>query len=326
MHNLGKVFVAGHRGMAGSAIVRNLKKHGDCSVVFKTRQELDLMDYTAVLRYIESEKPDIVVVAAARVGGILANNTYPVEFFTENIMTAINLIRASYEAKVNRLLFLGSSCIYPQLAPQPIEEEALLTGPLEPTNEAYALAKIGGLKLCEYYRRQYEVCYHSVMPTNLYGPGDNYHIRDSHAFAALIRKFHEAKVTGASEVKIWGTGKPRREFLHVDDFAEAVYQLLICDNPPDVVNVGWGEDISIEELANEMKEAIGFKGHIVFDSNYPGGTPRKLLNTSLISQLGWFPNITLKEGIRRTYQDFLQEMANGTLRCEEGSPILAKTH
>ncbi len=322
MAQLGKVFIAGHTGMAGGAIMRNLQSHGQQTLLLKRSNEVDLCNWEATKRFMQEVRPDVVIVAAAKVGGILANQRSPVEFFIENTRIAVNTIQAAYEAGVKRLLFLGSSCIYPREAAQPMAEESLLSGTLEPTNEAYALAKIGGLKLCEYYRRQYDVCYHSVMPTNLYGPGDNYHSQDSHVLPALIRKFHEAKVSNTAEVCLWGTGRPRREFLHVDDLAEAIYHLLICDNPPDLVNIGWGQDISIGELAEKIKEVIGFEGKITYDTSYPDGAPRKLLDISLITQLGWFPKIGLVEGLAMTYSSFLKEIQQDSFRCEPGCSLL----
>ncbi len=309
-----RVFVAGHRGMVGSALVRSLGRHGVIDIRTRTRGELDLTDGRAVDAFFELEKPDVAIIAAARVGGIHANSTYPAEFLQENLAIALNCVHAAFRAGVKRLLFLGSSCIYPKLAPQPISEDSLLTGPLEPTNEAYAIAKIAGLKLCQFYRQQHGVLYHSAMPTNLYGPGDFYHPTHSHVLPALLRRFHEARERGLSEVTLWGTGQPRREFLHVDDLAEACVHLLRLPNPPDWVNVGTGTDVTIRELAEHVKSVTGFQGTLSFDTSKPDGTPRKWLDTSRIQATGWKPTIGLAEGIARTYQDFLAEKASGTLR------------
>ena len=310
-----RVFVAGHRGMVGSALLRCLSRHGVASVLTRTRQELDLGDGAAVDAFFAEQRPEVVVLAAARVGGIQANHDFPAEFLTENLAIALEVVRAARRSGVERLLFLGSSCIYPKLAPQPIPEDALLGGPLEPTNEAYAIAKIAGLKLCQAYRRQYGVLFHSVMPTNLYGPGDSYHPTHSHVLPALLRRFHEAREQGRSEVTLWGTGTPRREFLHVDDLAEACVHLLGLPDPPDWVNVGTGTDVSIRELAGIVGRVTGFSGHLVFDPSKPDGTPRKLLDVSRIRATGWRPSIELADGIARTYRDFLAEMAAGTLRA-----------
>tara|TARA_B100001248_G_scaffold260540_1_gene248992 strand:- start:5456 stop:6406 length:951 start_codon:yes stop_codon:yes gene_type:complete len=309
-----KIYLAGHRGMVGSAILRNLKKHGFTNVIVRTREELDLCDGQAVDAFIEQEKPDCIINAAARVGGIYANSTYPAEFIHENLASAHNLVHSAWRHGVQRLLFLGSSCIYPRRAQQPMNEDALLSGPLEPTNEAYAIAKIAGLKLCQHYRTQYGVLYHSVMPTNLYGPHDNYHPDNSHVLPALIARFHQAKEEGWPEVVLWGTGRAQREFLHVDDLAEGVFMILQHPNPPDVVNVGFGKDITISELARMVQQAIGYEGKITFDSFKPDGTPRKALDISKIKTLGWEPTITLEAGIAQTYQDFLKEKEAGILR------------
>jgi GDP-L-fucose synthase len=300
-----KVFVAGHRGMVGKALVRKLESRGNFEILTATRDQLDLLNQQAVGDYLEAEKPDVVLVAAARVGGIHANRTYPAEFIYENLMIASNLVHASWQSKVRRLLFLGSSCIYPKMAPQPMPEDCLLSSPLETTNEAYAIAKIAGLKLCQYYRVQYGVMFHSAMPTNLYGPGDNYHPENSHVIPGIIRRFHEAKVNGAESVTIWGTGKPRREFLHVDDLAEACVHLLTVEDPPDWINVGSGEDQSIFELATLIAEVVGFRGNILMDLTRPDGTPRKLMDVSRLRQLGWEPKIGLRDGLKGAYQDFL---------------------
>jgi len=309
-----RIFVAGHRGMVGSALVRCLKRHGARRILTRTRAELDLCDAAAVEAFYASERPEVVILAAARVGGIHANNTFPAEFLQENLAIALNGIHAAHRAGVQRLLFLGSSCIYPKLAPQPIQEDSLLTGPLEPTNEAYAIAKIAGLKLCQFYRRQYGALFHSAMPTNLYGPGDFYHPTNSHVLPALLRRFHEAREQARPEVTLWGTGTPRREFLHVDDLAEACVHLLGLESPPDWVNVGTGTDVSIGELAELVGRVTGYTGRLVFDTSKPDGTPRKLLDVSRIRATGWTPAIGLEDGVARTYQDFLSEKASGTLR------------
>lgn len=316
-HILGKndrIYVAGHRGMVGSAIVRELERQGCGNLLLRTHRELDLMDAVAVRNFFEKERPEVVIDAAAKVGGIHANNTYPADFLRENLWMQMNLIDNAWKSGAKRLLFLGSSCIYPRLAPQPMKEECLLTSPLEETNEAYALAKISGLKYCQFLRRQYGLLFHSAMPTNLYGPNDNYHPQNSHVLPALIRRFHEAKMANASEVVMWGTGKPLREFLHADDLAAASIHLLRLDNPPDWVNVGSGTEVTIRELAEIVKDAVGYEGRIILDSSHPDGTPRKLLDISLIRSTGWEPKITLREGIRRTYQDYLEEAKNGSAR------------
>lgn len=309
----GPTFVAGHRGMVGGAISRLLRLKGE-SVIERTRAELDLTDQQAVRDFFQREKPSRVVMAAAKVGGIQANNTHPAEFIYENLMVEANVIHASWRAGVERLLFLGSSCIYPRLAPQPIRESFMLGGYLEPTNEPYAVAKIAGIKLCESYNRQYATDFRTVVPTNLYGPGDNYHPENSHVIPALIRRFHEAKEKGAAQVTIWGTGTPRREFLHVQDMAEA--SVFVLDLPKEVydantepmvshINIGSGEDIPICELATLVAQVIGFKGEIRYDASKPDGTPRKLTDVSRMKALGWKPRFGLTEGLAMTYRDFL---------------------
>ena len=310
----GKLYIAGHRGMVGRAVTRRLEGLPGVELVVRTRSELDLTDAAAVDRFMADERPDAVVFAAAKVGGIHANMTYPVEFMTDNLLMAVAAIRAAYEHGVGRFLFLGSTCIYPRNAPQPLQEESLLSDYLEQTNEAYALAKIAGLKLCQYYRRQYGVMFHSAMPTNMYGPGDNYHPDNSHVMPALIRRFHEAKEASAPEVVIWGTGSPRREFLHVDDLADAIAFLLTIDDPPDWVNVGTGEDLSILELAQAVAETVGYRGRIVTDPSKPDGTPRKVTDMSRLHSLGWHHRVDLREGLKRTYADFQREASAGRLR------------
>jgi len=301
--------------MVGSALVRRLAAQPGVSLVLRTRRELDLKDAAAVAAFYAAERPDAVVVAAAKVGGIHANNTYPAEFLFDNLAIASAAIDGAHRAGVKRLLFLGSSCIYPKHAPQPMTEDCLLTSPLEPTNEAYAIAKIAGLKLAQYYRKQYGVVFHSAMPTNLYGPGDNYHSANSHVLPALIRRFHEAKLAAAPEVVAWGTGSPMREFLHVDDLAEACAHLLALENPPDWVNVGTGTDVTIKELTEAVASVTGFAGRIHWDTTKPDGTPRKLMDVSRLAGLGWRAQIALRPGIERTYASFLAEQASGTLRA-----------
>ncbi|MEO1525435.1 MAG: GDP-L-fucose synthase [Planctomycetota bacterium] len=312
----GRIYVAGHRGMVGGAVVRKLREAGvaETNIVTRSRDELDLTRQTDVEAFFESERPDAVIFAAAKVGGIHANDTYRAEFIYQNLMMAANAIDAAYRSGTSRFLFLGSTCIYPREAPQPMPESCLLTGPLESTNEAYALAKISGLKLCEHYRSQYGVTYHSAMPTNLYGPGDNYHPENSHVLPALIRRFDEAARAGVNEVTIWGTGTPRREFLHVDDLATALVHLLSVNDPPDLVNVGTGTDISIRELAELVAEVTGFTGTISQDTGKPDGTPVKRTDISLIQQTGWSPTIDLKTGLASTYQDYLSAVRTAELR------------
>ncbi len=309
-----KLYIAGHRGMVGSALVRRFQGESGVELVLRDRRELDLTSQAEVDAFFAREKPDVAIIAAAKVGGIHANNTFPGEFIYENLAMATHAIHAAWRQGTRRLLFLGSSCIYPKHAPQPMPEDCLLTGPLEPTNEAYAIAKIAGLKMCQYYRRQYGVMFHSAMPTNLYGPGDNYHPENSHVLPALIRRFHTAKEAGQSEVAAWGTGTPRREFLHVDDLAEACAFLLQLSDPPDWVNVGTGSDVSIRELTETVAAVTGFSGRITWDASKPDGTPRKLMDVSRLQSRGWSPRIGLRSGIERTYADFLGQQRAGILR------------
>ena len=300
--------------MVGSALVREARKRGGYQVLTASRDELDLLDQASVAEWLEDHEPDQVIIAAAKVGGIHANSTYPAEFIYENLAIASNLIEGSRQAGVGRVLFLGSSCIYPKMAPQPMPEDCLLTSPLELTNEAYAIAKIAGLKMCQHYRAQYGLMYHSAMPTNLYGPGDNYHSENSHVIPAMIRRFHEAKERGDSNVTIWGSGTPRREFLHVDDLAEACFHLLGHNNPPDWVNLGVGEDLTILDLAKTIAKTVGFEGEIKTDPSKPDGTPRKLLDVSLLNETGWTAKIAFEDGLKGAYQDFLATLEEGTAR------------
>ncbi len=308
------IYVAGHRGMAGGAVVRRLRQEGFENLLLASRSELDLTCQAAVSQFFAKHRPDVVVFAAARVGGIHANSTYPAEFLFQNLMMASNAVHAAWQHGTSRFLFLGSTCIYPRMAPQPIAESSLLTSELEPTNEAYAIAKIAGLKLCQFYRQQYGVLFHSAMPTNLYGPGDNYHPDNSHVLPALIRRFHEAKISGAEVVTIWGSGKPLREFLHVDDLAAGLVHLLQVADPPDLVNIGSGNEISIRGVADLIAEVVGFRGRIANDTSKPDGTPRKLSDIGLIQSTGWSPQISLKEGLTAAYRDFLAETATQQLR------------
>jgi len=305
-----KIYVAGHRGLVGSAILRRLSAAGYAQLLTCSREELDLLDQAQVRRFFETERPGYVFLAAAKVGGIHANATYPADFIRDNLLIETNVIDAAYRSGVKKLQFLGSSCIYPKLAPQPLKEDYLLTGPLEPSNEWYAVAKIAGIKLCQAYRRQYGFNAISLMPTNLYGPGDNFELQNSHVLPALIRKFHEAKTTGSSEVVVWGTGTPRREFLHVDDLADAAMFLMERYDSEEIVNVGVGEDVTVRELAGLIKEVVGYEGKIVFDSSKPDGTPRKLLDVGRLNALGWRARISLEEGVQATYEWFL---ANATV-------------
>ena len=309
-----RIFVAGHRGLVGSAIVRVLKNRGFTNIVTRTRAELDLADQAAVRAFFQSEQIDQVYMAAAKVGGIHANNTYPAEFIYDNMMVQSNVIHEAWRGGVQNLLFLGSSCIYPRMSEQPIKEEHLMTGLLEPTNEPYAIAKIAGIKMCESYNRQYGTDYRSVMPTNLYGPGDNYHPENSHVIPALIRRFHEAKISGAKTVVIWGTGTPRREFLFVDDMADASVHVMNLDRSVyerhttpmlSHINVGTGEDVTIREVAEVIRKAVGFRGDIEFDTSKPDGTPRKLMDNTKLLSLGWRPGMRLEEGIKATYAHFV---------------------
>jgi GDP-L-fucose synthase len=320
-----KIYVAGHRGMVGSAIVRQLVESGVPAqqVIGRTHKELDLTDQVAVRNFFEKEKPQQVYLAAAKVGGIHANNTYPAEFIYDNLMIQVNVIDAAFRNGVRKLLFLGSSCIYPKHAPQPMSENALLTGALEPTNEPYAVAKIAGIKICESYNRQYGVDYRSVMPTNLYGPGDNYHPENSHVIPALIRRFHEAKVSGTPSVTIWGSGKPFREFLYVDDMAAASVHVMNLDRETyqkhttpmlSHINVGFGSDTTIADLAKTIALVLDYPGKILFDTTKPDGTPRKLMDSACLNALGWLPKVDLKEGLARSYQDYLAHNADNTTR------------
>ncbi len=303
MQHQSKIYIAGHRGMVGSAIHRNLKKAGYNNIITRTSKELDLRNQAAVNRFFEKEQPEYVFLAAAKVGGILANNTYRADFLYENLMIQSNVIHAAYSNKVTKLMFLGSSCIYPKLAPQPLKEEYLLTSELEPTNEPYAIAKITGIKMCDAYRAQYDCNFISVMPTNLYGPNDNYDLNHSHVLPALIRKFIEAKRSNAPEVVLWGTGSPLREFMHADDLADACIYLMLHHNEAGFVNIGVGEDISIKDLAYIVKETVGYEGTIVHDLSKPDGTPRKLMDVSKLHGLGWKAKIGLKEGIEGVYEE-----------------------
>ncbi|ACD15244.1 GDP-L-fucose synthase family protein [Paraburkholderia phytofirmans] len=312
MNKQARIFVAGHRGMVGSALVRRLAADGYQNVITRSRKELDLTDQAAVNRFFESEKIDVVLLAAARVGGILANATQPGEFIYENLVIETNVIHAAYRAKVERLVFFGSSCIYPKQCPQPIREEYLLTSPLEPTNDAYAIAKIAGVKLCEAYNREYNTQYVALMPTNLYGPNDNYDLKSSHVLPALLRKAHEAKLNGDATLTVWGSGTPLREFLHVDDLAAATLFVLEHNVTEGLFNVGVGNDLSIRELAECICKVVGFEGELVFDASKPDGTPRKLLDVSRLAHMGWQATIGLTDGIASTYRDFVESHAGST--------------
>ncbi|MCL6445064.1 MAG: GDP-L-fucose synthase [Alicyclobacillus sp.] len=300
-----KIYVAGHRGLVGSAIARRLQTEGYSNLIVRTHAELDLTDRAAVDAFFATERPEFVFLAAAKVGGILANDTYPADFIRENLQIELNVIDAAHRYGVKKLLFLGSSCIYPKFAPQPIKEEYLLTGPLEPTNDAYAVAKIAGIQMCQAYHKQYGDNYISVMPTNLYGPEDNFDLATSHVLPAMIRRFHEAKVSGANNVVIWGTGTPRREFLHVDDLADACVFLMNHYDDPSIINIGVGEDLSIAELACLVADVVGYRGDISYDTSRPDGTPRKLLDVTKIKRLGWEPKIELRQGILDVYNWYL---------------------
>lgn len=309
------LLILGAGGMVGSALNRAAQDRGYAEILTPSSRDLDLTSQSETHAYLAEHRPDQVIVAAAKVGGIHANSTYPAEFIYKNLMIAANAVEGSYQAGVKELLFLGSSCIYPKMAPQPMPESCLLTSELEPTNEAYAVAKIAGLKLCQHYRAQYGVKYHSAMPTNLYGPGDNYHPENSHVIPAMIRRFHEAKESAAESVTIWGTGTPRREFLYVDDLADACFHLMALENPPDWVNVGYGEDITILELAQAVARAVGFTGAIETDPSKPDGTPRKLMDNSILRSLDWQPSVALEQGLKHAYQNFLDSEQSGTVRA-----------
>ncbi len=304
-----RIWVAGHRGMVGSTLVRRLEREQPAQILTVTRSELDLIDQSATTQWLTDNRPDAVFVPAAKVGGIFANDTYPAEFLYQNLMIAANIIHASHAAGVEKLLFLGSSCIYPKFADQPIVEDALLTGALEPTNEWYAIAKIAGIKLCQAYRKQYGVDFISAMPTNLYGPGDNYHLQNSHVIPALIRKAHQAKIDGAKSMEIWGTGAPRREFLHADDCADALVHLMKVYSGNDHINVGSGEDLPIEDLARLVMSVVGFDGELTKDLSKPDGTPRKLMSADRLRALGWSPSIGLRDGLADAYNWFLEHEA-----------------
>jgi GDP-L-fucose synthase len=308
-----RIYVAGHNGLVGSAVMRALQSRGHTQLICRTRQELDLTDQASVRRFFDAVRPDAVIMAAAQVGGIQANNSRPAEFIGANLLMQSNVIESAYRAGVKKFVFLGSSCIYPKLAPQPIKEEYLLTGPLEPTNEWYAIAKIAGVKMCQAFRRQYGFNAISLMPTNLYGPGDNFDLQNSHVLPALVRKVHEAKVRMDESVVIWGSGTPRREFLHVDDLADAVVYLLQNYDDESIVNIGWGEDNTIRELAEMIMSVIDYNGRLTFDASKPDGTPRKLLDVSRLGSLGWRPKIPLRSGIEQTYRWFKENFASARL-------------
>ena len=315
LSTVSQIFVAGHRGMVGAAVVRRLRAAGFQNLLLRSRTDLDLTCQASVDQFFAEHRPEVVVFAAAKVGGIQANSSYPAEFLYQNLTMASNAVHAAWQHGTDRFLFLGSTCIYPRLAPQPIAEGSLLTSSLEPTNEAYAIAKIAGLKLCQFYRHQYGVLFHSAMPTNLYGPGDNYHPDHSHVLPALIRRFHEATESNADSVTIWGSGTPLREFLHVDDLASGILHLLQLPDPPDLVNIGSGEEITIRGVAELIAEIVGFRGQILNDPSKPDGTPRKLSDISLIRSTGWSPRISLRDGLISAYQDFLLELKLENLRA-----------
>ncbi len=308
MEKSSKIFVAGHRGLAGSAIMRQLEKNGYTNIVTRAHEDLELLDTAAVKDFFEAEKPEYVFLAAARVGGILANNTYPADFFRENILVQTNVLHQAYLSGVTKLLFLGSSCIYPKLCPQPIKEEYLMTGALEETNRAYALAKIAGIEMCQAYRRQYGSNFIAIMPTNLYGPNDNFSPKDSHVLPALLRRFHEAKLSNAASVEVWGTGNPRREFLHADDLGSAAVFLMEAYDKPEIINVGTGADVTIKELAELLKSVVDYKGSITWNTSRPDGTPQKLLDVSKIHALGWHHAIALPSGLASTYEWYKQNI------------------
>ena len=308
MNKADKIYVAGHRGLVGSAFVRKLEADGYSNIISRTSKELDLTNQQAVNAFFEQEKPDYVFLSAAKVGGIHANDTFPAEFIRDNLLIQTNVIDAAYKNGASKLLFLGSSCIYPKYAPQPMKEEYLLTGELEPTNEWYAIAKIAGIKMCQAYRKQYGFNAISLMPTNLYGQGDNFNLENSHVMPALIRKFHDAKICGAEQVEVWGTGTPRREFLHVDDLADASVHLMQNYSDSQIINVGVGEDVSIKELAELVKEVVGYEGELLFDTSKPDGTPQKLLDVTRLSNTGWKARIKLPEGVKATYEWFKQNI------------------
>ncbi|MDP2834913.1 MAG: GDP-L-fucose synthase [Pseudomonadota bacterium] len=314
MEKNARIYLAGHRGLVGSALQRALTRAGHAEPITRTHAELDLTDPVAVRAFFEETRPEYVFLAAAKVGGIHANNTYPVEFLQDNLLIETHVIREAWRSGVKKLLFLGSSCIYPQLCPQPIKEEYLLTGPLEPTNEAYALAKIAGIKLCQSYNRQYGTQFISAMPTNLYGPQDNFHPTDSHVLPALLRRFHEAKVSGQAQVTVWGSGTPMREFLHCDDLAEACLHLMDHYQGDMPINIGWGKDCSIRELAETVARVVGYGGEIVFDASKPDGTPRKVLDTRRLTELGFTPTISLHDGIEQTYRWYLDAFQAGQIK------------
>jgi GDP-L-fucose synthase len=307
------IYVAGHRGLVGAAVVRALERQGYANLLLRTHAELDLCDQLAVRRFFEAARPEAVIMAAARVGGIQANSSRPAQFIRDNLLIQDNVIDSAHRSGVDKLVFLGSSCIYPKLAPQPIKEDYLLTGPLEPTNEWYAIAKIAGVKMCQAFRREYGFNAISLMPTNLYGPGDNFDLQNSHVLPALIRRFHEAKMRGDESVAVWGSGTPRREFLHVDDLADAILYLLHVYDAEPIVNIGWGEDITIRELAELVLSVIGYTGRLIFDGTKPDGTPRKLLDVTRMTELGWRPKIPLKFGIETTYTWFIEHCMEARL-------------
>lgn len=313
MNKTDKIYVAGHRGLVGSAIVRKLQEKGYANIVGRTHKELDLTNQAAVVRFFEEERPDVVVLAAAKVGGINANNTKPAEFAYENMQVQCNVIKCCHDYNVKKLLFLGSTCIYPRMAPQPIPEDALLTGPLEETNEAYAIAKIAGLEMCKFFKRQYGDDFISCMPTNLYGPRDNYDLKDSHVLPAMIRKFHEAKMKGAPSVELWGTGSPLREFLYVDDMADACVFLLESYSGEQHVNIGTGKEVTIKELAETVRKTVGFEGEIIWNSDMPDGTPRKLTNVDKLHAMGWRHKVELNEGVKLSYEWFKENMDNARM-------------